>query len=264
MAARTRRAEPGSPDRFPHCRVVWDAADEEVGVWVANGDQQDWAWRQRIEVIEAVAGRALDRARDEARGADLALDAVEVLRDPRMIMPLTIAAVVQVAAVHAGIPIPMAKLIGDAAGKLGQRLLAAEPGRGRDTGVYYVDFDYDTGTCRTQPDDPAIQKASRASRGDAVGELIGPRRDRTTRAALDSPASRQADPGTPAAPGLRRSALQDDKPVRAALADPAIAPRVSPAGSQPAKRGNRLRGATPDRKRQSRGGRGGAGDLDGP
>src|ERR1700728_5323190 len=129
MNARTRRVGPGSPDGSPHCRVFRDGTGE-VAVWVANGDQPGWPWRQRIEVIEAVADRALDQVRDEARGAGMALDAVEVLRDPQMIVPLTIAAVAQVAAVHAGIPVLIAKLIGDAAGKLGQRLLA--PGAGRD------------------------------------------------------------------------------------------------------------------------------------
>ena len=219
MTATTRGVRPGSPDRLAHCRVVWDGGAEEAGVWVANGDQEGWPWRQRIEVIEAVAGRAVDQARNQARGADLALDAVEVLRDPRMIVPLTIAAVVQVAAIHVGFPVPMAKLIGDAAGKLGQKLVAADSGRDRDTGVYYVDFDYDTGTRSIRPDDPAIRTADRASRDDAVGELIDPRRDRTTRAAR----------GTPAARSLSRGRLQDDKPVRAARAGPGIARSDQPA-----------------------------------
>ena len=183
---RTRGAGPGSPDRLPHCRVVWDGAGE-VGVWVADGDQPGCAWRQPVEVIGAVADRAFDQVRDEARGAGVALDAVEVLRDPRMIVPLTIAAVVQVAAVHAGIPVLIAKLIGDAAGNLGQRLLAAESGPDRDQAVRYVDFDYDydtsTGIGRTRPENPAIRRADRTSRHDAIGELLDPRRDRTTRAA---------------------------------------------------------------------------------
>ncbi len=86
MDARTRDAGLGSPDRFLHCRVVWDDA-EEVGVWVANGDKPELVWRERVEVIEAVADRALEQVRDEARGADLALDAVEVLRDPQRRSP---------------------------------------------------------------------------------------------------------------------------------------------------------------------------------
>jgi len=71
MDARTRGAGAAAPDRFLRCRVVWDDT-EEVGVWVANGDEPEWAWRQRVEVVEAVADRALEQVRDEARGADLA------------------------------------------------------------------------------------------------------------------------------------------------------------------------------------------------
>jgi hypothetical protein len=255
MDARTRGAGPGSPDRLPHCRVVWDGAGE-VGVWVANGDQPGWAWRQPVEIIGAVADRAFDQVRDEARGAGMALDAVEVLRDPRMIVPLTIAAVVQVAAVHAGIPVLIAKLIGDAAGNLGQRLLAAESGPDRDQAVRYVDFDYDydtsTGTGRTRPENPAIRRADRTSRHDAIGELLDPRRDRTTRAAR----------GTPAARDLGRGMPQTARPTRAARADTGIARPVPPARSQPTDRGSRSRNVTREQPR-SRGDRDGRGGLDG-
>jgi hypothetical protein len=78
MNAATRGAMPGSSDRFPHFCVVWEAAEAEVGVWATSGDERDWIWRQRVSVIEEVANRAFDHARDEARGADLALDAVHV------------------------------------------------------------------------------------------------------------------------------------------------------------------------------------------
>ena len=253
MDARTRGAGPGSPDRFLHCRVVWDDA-EQVGVWVANGDQPGWAWRERVDVIEAVADRALGQVRDEARGADLALDAVEVLRDPRMLVPLTIAAVVQVAAVHAGLPVTAAGLLGDTAGKLGRRLLAATSGRDRDPAVCYADFDYDADTRRTQPENPEIQKVDRTSRHDAIGELLDPRRDGATR----------ADRGTTAARDTGRGSLHDVQPVRAARAGPGVARPVPPDRPQPTDpnrlRGvtpNRLRGVTPNRKRGSRGGRGG-------
>jgi len=245
MDARTRGAGPGSPDRFLRCRVVWDGAGE-VGVWVANGDQPGWAWRQPVEVIEKVADRAFDQVRDEARGAGMALDAVEVLRDPQMIVPLTIAAVAQVAAVHAGIPVLIAKLIGDAAGKLGQRLLAPESGPDRDPAVCYVDFDYDADTRRTWPENPEIQKVDRTSRDDATGELLDPRRDGTTR----------ADRGTTATRDTGRGTLHDVQPVRAARAGPGVARPVPPDRPQPTDR-NRLRGVTPNRKRGSRGGRGG-------
>ena len=246
MDARTRGAGAGAPDRVLHCRVVWDDA-EEVGVWVANGDEPGWALRQRVEVVETVADRAFEQVRDEARGADLALDAVEVLRDPRMLVPLTIAAVVQVAAIHAGLPVTAAKLLGDAAGKLGQRLLAATSGRDRDPAVYYADFGFDADTRRTRPENPEIQRVDRTSRHDAIGELLDPRRERTTRAAR----------GTPAARDLGRGMPQTARPTRAARADTGIARPVPPARSQPTGRGNRLRGVTPDPKRQSRGGRGG-------
>jgi hypothetical protein len=246
MDARTRGAGAGAPDSVLHCRVVWDDA-EEVGVWVANGDEPGWALRQRVEVVETVADRAFEQVRDEARGAGLALDAVEVFRDPRMLVPLTIAAVVQVAAIHVGLPVTAAKLLGDAAGKLGRRLLAATSGPDRDPAVCYVDFDYDADTRRTRPENPEIQKVDRTSRHDAIGELLDPRRERTTRAAR----------GTPAARDLGRGMPQTARPTRVARAGTGIARPVPPARSQPTDRGNRLRGVTPDPKRQSRDGRGG-------
>jgi hypothetical protein len=254
MDARTRGAGAGAPDRVLHCRVVWDDA-EEVGVWVANGDEPGWALRQRVEVVETVAGRAFEQVRDEARGADLALDAVEVLRDPRMLVPLTIAAVVQVAAIHAGLPVTAAKLLGDAAGKLGQRLLAATSDRDRDPAVYYVDFDYDADTRRTRPENPAIQKVDRTSRHDAIGDLLDPRRDRGTRADRATPADR----GTTAARDTGRGTLQDVQPTRAARAGPGVARRVLP---DPPTDRNRLRGVTREQPR-SRGDRDGRGGLDG-
>src|SRR6204780_4061723 len=180
MDARTRGAGAGAPDRVLHCRVVWDDA-EEVGAWVANGDEPGWALRQRVEVVETGADRAFEQVRDEARGADLALEAVEVLRDPRMLVPLTIAAVVQVAAIHAGLPVTSARHLGDAAGKRGRRLLAATSGRDRDPAVCYADFDYDADTRGTWPENPEIQKVDRTSRQDAIGELLHPRPDRAGR-----------------------------------------------------------------------------------
>jgi hypothetical protein len=252
MDARTRRAGPGSPDGSPHCRVVWDGTGE-VGVWVANGDQPGWAWRQPVEVIEAVADRAFEQVRDDARGADLALDAVEVLRDPRMIVPLTIAAVVQVAAVHVGLPVTVAKLLGDAAGKLGQRLLAETSGRDQDPGILYADFGYDVSAERTRPADPEIQKADRASRHDAIGELLDGRRDRTPRAARAAPAARN----------LSRGTSRDVQPARAARAGKGVARLVFPGQPQPTDPGSRLRGVSPDRKRGSRDDRGSRGGVEG-
>lgn len=258
MAATTRRAGPGSPDRVPHCRVVWDGAGE-VGVWVANGDQPGWAWQQRVDVIETVADRAFEQARGKARGAGMALDAVEVLRDPRMIVPLTIAALVQVAAIHVGIPVMAAKLLGDAAGKLGRRFLAAEAGGGQDPVIRYADFDYDVGAERTRPESPEIKRADRASRHDAVGELLDARRDRPTRAVRQAPVARRA----PAAPGTGRAALRAVQPVPPPHAGRPVARPVRPDAPQPADRDNLLRGVSPQRKRGSRGGRGGRGGLPG-
>jgi hypothetical protein len=247
MDATTRAVGRDPGDSIRRCRVIWDADGREASVWVANGDEVGWVSRQRVDVIRAVADRAVEQVRDEARGADMALDAIEVLRDPRMIVPLTIAAVAQVAAVHAGIPTPVAKLIGDAAGKLSQRLLTAESGRDADPAVRYGDFDYDIATGRTWPDDPEIKRADRASRHDAIDGLLDPRRDAATRAAR----------GTPAARNLSRGTVQDVQPVRAARAGTGVARSVPPARSQPTDRGNKLRGVTPDRKGRSRGGRDG-------
>jgi hypothetical protein len=257
MNARTRRVGPGSPDGSPHCRVFWDGTGE-VAVWVANGDQPGWAWRQRIEVIEAVADRALDQVRDEARGAGLALDAVEVLRDPRMIVPLTIAAMVQVAAVHAGIPLTTAKLLGDAAGKLGQRLLGPGSGRDQDPAVCYIDFGYDADAGRTRPENPEIHNLDRTPRGDAIGELLDPRRDGTTRADRGT----SADRGRPAAGVTRRGTSQDVRPARAARVGPDVARRVLP---DPLTDRNKLRGVSrgQPQSRGDRDSRGGRGDLGG-
>jgi hypothetical protein len=161
--------------RVRRCRVAWDAGASEVGVWAPNGEGPDWAW-QRVDVIEAFTVGTVDQVRDEAPGAGMALDAVEVLRDPQTAISLTIAALVEVAMVHAGVPPTAAKLIGDVAGRLGRRLLAADSGGDRGPGVPYADFDYDPGTGRTWPEKPQIGRAERGSPPDAPGDLPDPRR----------------------------------------------------------------------------------------
>lgn len=184
--------------RRPGCRVALDADAAEVSVWMANGDGPDWTC-ERVDVIEAFTDGTFDRARDEARGAGMALDAVEVVRDPRTVVSLTIATLVQVAMVHAGVPPMAAKLIGDMAGKLGRSLLADEADGDQGPAVCYVDFDYDD-TGRIRGEEPEIQRADRVPRPSAAGELLD--REETPRAARAQPVprSRGTSPGTRSLP----------------------------------------------------------------
>jgi len=208
--------------------MVWHRDAAKVGVWVPGGDGPDWTW-QRADVIEAFTVRAFDRVRDEARGADMALDAVEVIRDPQTVVSLAIAALVEVAMVHAGVPLTAAKLIGDVAGRLGRSLLAEDPGGDRGPAVRYVDFDYDD-TGRTSPEKPEIQRADRVSPPDATGELLD--RGGVTRSALVEPVP----------PNLSRGTSPDTRSLPPDL--------------------GRLKGAMPNRNRGSRGGRTDRGGLE--
>ena len=198
------------------CRVAWDAAGREVGVSVINGDKSSIE-KQRIDA-EAIAGQAIGRIRDDAPGAELALDAVEVLRGPETLVSLTITALVQVAAIHVGLSALAAKLLSDAAGKLSRALLSAEPGGDRAPAVCYadLDYDYDPGTDRIRIEDPSTRAAHPASRGDTLDSLLAPRRSDTTgrvgragradRPRLVSPAMPQEDVG--------RAALRANPPPR--------------------------------------------------
>jgi hypothetical protein len=224
------------------CRVAWDAAGREVGVLVINGDES-WIEKQRID-FEATAGQAIERIRDDAPGAEMALDAVEVLRDPETLVSLTIAALVQVAAVHAGLPALAAKLLGDAAGRLGRALLSAEPGGDRDPAVCYADlgYDYEPGTSRTWVEDPSTREAHPASRGVTLDSVLAPRRaDTTDRAGRAARADR---------PGLVSPAMPQEDVGRAAL-------RANP----PPRLTGRDRGLYPP-SRGGREGRPGRDDLD--
>ena len=225
---------PASPIQLPHCRVVWNPIEREVGVGVANGDESGRVCVQRVAVIEAVANRAFEQVHGEVRGAETVLDAVKVLRDPRVIISWTIAAVAQAAAMRAGIPVPMARLIGDAAGKLGQRLLDGESGWSQGRAVRYLDFDYDTQARKPRPEAPAIRDAGLTSRDDATRKLLRSYdRGRQTRTSRVTPSSPSRSRGTRQQPASRLDQSRDAGSVQREGPGPRSAPRASPGRSRP-------------------------------
>lgn len=135
-------------------RVIWNPAGDEVAVSVLRGDGSSLAsCRQHVEIIEAF----VDQAREGIHEASTTLATVEAVRDSRSAVAMAIAAISQVAAAHAGIPMWAAKIIGNIAGKLGRRLLGDSPDRGEsDSVARYLDFGCDVQSQEPGPGEPGV------------------------------------------------------------------------------------------------------------
>jgi hypothetical protein len=124
-----------------HCKVIWDGKKQQVSVGVTNGDGSVPVWRtEQVETAVTVAKRELGEVSDDIHEVETISGAAELLRDPgATILSRAIAAVTQVAALHAGLGVAAAKLIGMAAGRLAQDKLANRADRDR----IHADLEFD-------------------------------------------------------------------------------------------------------------------------
>jgi hypothetical protein len=147
-----------------------------------------------------------------ASSAELA-NVTEGLLDPRLLAAEVVRVTVQIAAVHAGIPPFVARLMGQAAGDLFTKLASPDPDASKVQAVRYMDFALSAAEDGSLTNSPALPQIATAEAANAIDKLLGP----------DAPAH-----PTPAARG---------NPMRAA----------APARPTPAARGNPMRAAAPAR-----------------
>jgi hypothetical protein len=221
----------------PQCRVIWDAANREIGVRIDNPAERGPAFtRQAVEVLLAVFGQIPG----ELQGPEVLPAAVKALRDPRSIVVTVIAAAAQVAAVHAGLP-AVAAIIGSMAGELGGGLLDQEPDDRQGQVLSYIDFAFDVAGVLSEVRGPCDYRNS--SGGDAMARLLG-RYDlgkeigRGGRESTPRPDRTRAESRGPGEPAGRRvpptliSQDQGSKPSRSsgphALGYPSAEQRQSP------------------------------------
>jgi hypothetical protein len=222
-------------DRSLQMRVVWNGWSDEVAgarIWDTYPQTDSAArpaGRLAAEVRQAFAQFLADEITAAvwpvpsagptfpASHAEM-LALAEELLDPRILAAKLVAATVRVAAVHAGIPSPVAQVMGQAAGDLFLSLVSPDPDARKVQAVQYVDLTVSAENGSVL-DSPALPQIADGEIADVLDSLLGP--DDLTPAAPNRPAP-QPDDLTPAAPN--RPAPQPDDLTPAAPNRPAPQP----------------------------------------
>ena len=152
------------------------------------------------------------------------LNVAEELLDPRLLAAELVRATVQVAAFHAGIPLPVARVMGQFAKDVFGSMVSPDPDAGKVRALQYVDliFSAEDGSLLNNPALPQIAVEGTA---DVIDRLLGP----------DAPGSPSpAKPGRPPAPAdaARPSAIPahpaKQPPARPAAPGPPPQPSTAP------------------------------------
>jgi hypothetical protein len=226
-------------------RLVWDGWPGEIeGVRVRNVNTRTYSSvrpteRLAADVREAFAHFVADgivAAVWPAPGTGLGppassaelLNVTEELLDPRLLAAEVVRVIVQIAAVHAGIPPFVARVMGQAAGDLFTELLSPDPGASEVQAVQYVDFalSVEDGSLINSPALPQIATAGTAN---AIDKLLGP--DAPESPSPSAPASPSREPARPASPSSIREPLVAPgrhQPGPATGSDPVPNPRSHP------------------------------------
>jgi hypothetical protein len=107
-----------------------------------------------------------------ARSAEL-LNVTEELLDPRLLAAEVVRVIVQIAAVHAGIPPFVARVIGQAAGDLFTELSSPDPAASKVQAVQYVDFALSVAD-GSLINSPALPQILTDETANAIDKLLGP------------------------------------------------------------------------------------------
>ena len=121
----------------PVCRVAWNAWSSQVEA-VAVWNPPTWAW----DTVRP-AGRfasEVQAAKDAWNTSDELASTVEALLDPEILTVKLIQATAQVAALHAGFPAPVARLVGHIAGKIGEYILGQDQRASRAQVARWAEF----------------------------------------------------------------------------------------------------------------------------
>jgi hypothetical protein len=128
-----------------------------------------------------------------ASGAELR-EVTEGLLDPRLLAAEVVGVIVQVAAVHAGIPPLVAQMMGQAAGNLFPDLAGPDPNASKVRAAQYGDFALSAAEDGSLINSPPRPQIARAETANAIDKLLGP--------------------GAPASPArIQPASLEDDEPA---------------------------------------------------
>jgi hypothetical protein len=230
-------------------RLVWSGRSGEIeGVRVRNANTQTYSSvrptdRLAADIREAFAhfiAEDIVAAAWPASGTGVGpptssaelLNVTEELLDPRLLAAEVIRVIVQIAAVHAGIPPFVARVMGQAAGDLFTELASPDPDASKVQAVQYADFalSVEDGSLINSPALPQIATAETAN---AIDELLRPDAPENPSPARparpsDEPARPAWPPGEPARP-----ARPPDEPARPARLSSIREPLVPPGRHQP-------------------------------
>jgi hypothetical protein len=189
---------PAYPDDLPstvlppvQVRLVWNGWPGPIeGVRVCNVNTRTPSISVRLtgsvatDVCQAFAEFLADSIVDAVRpvpstgmappdsSAEL-LAVAEELRDPRILAGKLVGAAVQVAAVHAGIPLPVARVMGKAAQDLLISLLSPDPDANKVEAVQYVDLLLSAGN-GSLINRPALREVVVGETADVIDKLLDP------------------------------------------------------------------------------------------
>jgi hypothetical protein len=179
-----------SDDRQVQVRIVWDGRTGEIeGVRVRNPDGRTYTSVRPTERLAADVRQAFAHflAKDivaavwhlPSTGTDLPASSAELLTiaeellDPQLLAAELVRIAVQVAAVHAGIPPPIARVMGQAAQDLFTSLLGPDPDARKVQAVQYADLTLsaEDGSVILSPPLPQIADSVAA---DVIDKLLSP------------------------------------------------------------------------------------------
>ena len=176
------------------------------------------------QIVAAVWPAPVTGMSSPASSAEL-LDVSEEALDPGLLAVEVVRVTVQIAAVHAGIPPVVARVMGQAAGDLFTELSSPDPDAGKVQAVQYVDLALSAadGSLINSPTLPQIVTEETAN---VIDELLGPKVPASPVRKPDSRASTSPEPTGPVSDPV-------DAPIRRQLgsatnSDPVPSPRSSP------------------------------------
>jgi hypothetical protein len=172
----------------PVCRVVWNAWTGEIE-GVAVWSPQTWSWdvvRPTGEFAGEVRAACASTIGEEIvnaiwsgagikppAGRDELLNLVEALLDPQILILKLVQATAQVAAIHAGFPLPVAHLVGNLAQQICKGFLGQDPKADRVQAACCVDFAFSAQT-GSWIGSSGLRELATDQTTSAIDKLLGP------------------------------------------------------------------------------------------
>jgi hypothetical protein len=176
------------------------------------------------DIVAAVWPDPSAGLRPQASSTEL-LSAAEKLLDPRLLAAELVRATVQIAAFHAGIPFPVARVMGQVAKDVFVSLLAPDPDAPKVEAVQYVDFTL-SAKDGSLINNPALREIVVGETADVIDRLLGA--DVPESPSRASPAGSTVTPAHPAGQPPARSDEPGPSPQPSTAPRPHRDPRPGP------------------------------------